>query len=320
MHHPFIKSGYIPPVLTDNRNFIYEKAVGTSPFPIAYKTDISAIPIFDQDKIPDCVENAVTFVKKYHDYKATGTVPDYARRFLAALTVKKDGFPIDNGTNIQNALSIAHDETNGGICESSFFSDDHTLDTRTFSDYVLIPQAAYRNATTHTIKSYAFLQDLSVNGLKNAIYQNGLVVVGALINQNWWTDVRGNVTWDKGAILPIRPPKTKDPKVDTTLSGHCFVLFGYDDQYIYFVNSFSSEWGDKGIGYFAVDEVPFIYEAAPIVDLTAEQIAALKQSSDALQQAEQVLQQNPSTAEVTLVGRLIAVITVILKSVFGGDK
>ncbi len=63
---PFPKTGYTPPAKADARNFPLEKAQAIVPFPASYKTDISAIPVFDQQHIPDCVENAVTLIKKWH--------------------------------------------------------------------------------------------------------------------------------------------------------------------------------------------------------------------------------------------------------------
>ncbi len=163
--------------------------------------------------------------------------------------------------------------------------DNHELDVATFSNKAALTDAANANGTQHTIASYAFVTDLTANGLKNAIHQNGVIVVGALINQNWWTNAAGLISWRKEDILPIRPPATHDRSVDTTLSGHCFVLYGYDEQYFYFVNSFGVEWADNGLGYFKVDELPFVYEAATVIDLTPAQIQALKDDIQAAQDA-----------------------------------
>ncbi len=292
MIRPLTNTGYTPPSVPDPRNFPLEKAQAVVPFPTSFKADISGVPVFDQQHIPDCVENAITFVKKYHTLKNYNLTPDLSRRFLATLTAQKDGFSLSEGTNVHNALYVAH---NVGICESQYLTDDHALDVSTFSNPANITPAATTNAATHKIESYAFVTDLSSNGLKNAIYQNGVVVVGALINQNWWTSIKGVVSWFAGDILPIRPPLTKDPKIDPSLSGHCFVLYGYDEQYFYFVNSFGTDWSEKGLGYFGVNEVPFVYEAATIIDLTPEQIQAVK---DDLAKVQVVLPTvNPNTID-----------------------
>jgi hypothetical protein len=316
MPQPLVKTGYQPPTTIDPRNFIYEKAIAPAPFPPSYKTDISAIPVFMQSKVPDCVENAVTFVKKYHEYKTKGAVTDLSRRFLAIITVQRDGFPLDDGTNLQNALYEAHST---GICESQYLADDHSLPTATFASTSFLTNNAYANATMHKIASYAFLSDKSVNGLKNAIYQNGVVVVGAIINQNWWTAKDSSVSWNALDILPIRPPTTRDPKVDPTLSGHAFVLYGYDDQYFYFVNSFGPTWGEQGRGYFKVDEIPFIYEAATIIDLTAIQIQTLKQTQQEVQQVADVIETlppNPNPVVLSALSQILILISNFIKLIF----
>lgn len=319
MERAFPKTGYTPPPVIDRRNFPLEKAQAIAPFPPAYKTDISALGVYDQSKIPDCVENAVTFVKRYHIKRDYNLLIDLSRRFLAIWTVIKDGFPLDEGTSIQNALYEAHKR---GICESSFLPDNHDLDIATFSNQKNLTDAANVNGTTHTISSYAFVTDLTSNGLKNAIFQNGLIVVGAIINQNWWTKSTGEVSWRKEDLLPIRPPKTRDPKIDPSISGHCFVLYGYDEENFYFINSFGVEWADKGTGYFKVDEVPFIYEAATIVDISPEKIQELKTIVSTV--SDQISHVDPSTIDgqkqLGLIAKLLQIISRFIAKLSGGGS
>lgn len=272
-------TGYRPPKAPDPRNFVLEKAQPVLPFPASYKTDLSALGVYDQEKIPDCVENAITKARQYHEYQATGAALNLCRRFLAYFTVKDDGFPISYGTSVENALKRAK---NTGICDASLFPDNHSLDEVTFST-VAPSQAAIDNAGTHKIQSYAFLSDFSAAGLKNAIYQNGIVIVGLKLDKNWWTDRAGDVTWDAGKILPLRIPTDAASE-----SGHAIILYAYDEQYFYCWNSFGVEWGQAGHGWFAADYLPFIYEAATIVDLTAEQIAQAKRANQIVDTIDQL--------------------------------
>lgn len=318
MPHAFTQTGYRPPEKKDPRNFDLAKAQPISPLPPAYKTDISALPIFNQQKLSDCVENGITYIKKYHEYKTTGQILDLARRSLVIPTVQMDGFPLSQGTSIQDALYQGHKK---GISETQYISDDHSLPESVFVSPASLTSAAQANALTHTIYSYAFVSDLSVNSLKNAIYQNGLVAIGATINQNWWTSKSGTVTWNASDILPIRPPLTHDPKIDPSLSGHLFVLYGYDEQYFYFVNSFGDTWGEKGTGYFKMDEVPFIYEAAAIVDLSLIQIQAIKNAQTATNDVENTIHSLPANATsnpviIAILLRAVNLISDYLKSFF----
>lgn len=276
------QTGYKPPLQKDPRNFPLEKAQAVVPTPPSYKTDLTGMPVFMQYQQPDCVENGVTYAKEYFDFKQSGTVTDLSRRSLVIPTVAQDGIPYDEGTSLQTALNVAH---NQGIAEASLFPDDHTMTVDAFVTGP-IPPAAVSNALTHKIASYAFVTDLSQVGLQNAIYQNGLVLIGIDIDDAWWTSKTGETSWAKSDILPIRPP-TGTSTTDATYSRHIVALYGYDEQYFYFVNWWSNQWAsdlvngnlgtDGGFGYFGINDLPSIYEAATIVDLTPDQITAIKQ-------------------------------------------
>lgn len=308
---PFGNTGYLPPINPDKRNFSLESAQAIAPFPANFQTDISNIPVFNQYKIPDCVENAVTFIRMAHQFKKDGKLTTLSRRFLAIETVKRDGFPLDQGTSIENALYVSHDE---GICEGVLLSDNHELDIHTFVNPGLITQGTKDNAARYKTKSYAFLTDKSINGLKNAIFQNGLVLVGGTIDENWWTAPNGQVSWSKKDIYPIRPPKSLNPGMNPSLSRHAFVLYGYDEGGFFLHNSFGPQWADNGNNYIPNAAMGIIYEAATIVDLTDDQVSALKNIQTDLQQTTDIIHnldpQNPQTPQIVLllnqVGGLIA--------------
>lgn len=304
---PFPPTGYTPPQQADLRNFILEKAQPVQPYPSSYKTDLTALGVYNQQSIPDCVENAVTLVKRYHIYKVSKVVSDLSRRFLAFNTVKLDGFSINNGTSLLNALKSAQKQ---GISESQYFTDDHSLDETTFST-TIPPQPAINNAATHTIKSYAFLSDLSEQGVKNAIYQNGVVIAGVKIDKNWWTAPNGQVSWQAQDILPIRIPT----EVAST-TGHCIVFYAYDDAFLYFWNSFSDEWGYSGHGWVGMDYLPYIYEAAVLIDLSEEQISQLKQVTNTLTDVEKIVINNPNSAEIGVISKILVAIKWYLWEIF----
>lgn len=257
---PNTNFGYRPPVEKDPRNWPLESVQPTQAFPSVHITDIApfklAQNVYMQGKIPDCVENAVCFAQRYEMWKTTNQIPNLCRRELAIKTVAMDGVAFANGTSLEVALKIAHDQ---GIGDAQYFPDDHTLDENTFIK-ATIPQQELDSAGVNKVSSYAFVTDLSANGLKNAIYQNGVVLVGIKVSDTWWTAPNGQVSWLSKDILPIRPIDPQNPEV----SGHCIALYGYDTQYFYFVNWWSPSWGDGGMGWFGLNDVPEIYEGAVI--------------------------------------------------------
>lgn len=307
MPKPLLNTGYRPPDIPDVRNFVLEKAQPIAPFPTSFKTDLTQLGVYHQHDISDCVENGITLVKRYHDFKNTNVVEDLSRRFLAALTVKKDGFPLTDGTSVENALGIAH---NQGICESTYFVDDHTLDSATFSDYNLIPTQAYQNALTHTIASYAFVSDKSFVGIKNAIYQNGVVVLAVTLDKNWWTAPNGNPSWQASDILPLRIPTDK-----ASWSGHVVVAYAYDENFIYIWNSFSDQWGYQGHGWFGPEYCKFIGEAATIVDLTADQIQKAKDATQIVNTID-TLKQVETPQNASLIASIVSTLWAKFLSLF----
>lgn len=277
MPFPLSNSGYLPPVKTDKRNFLLEGSQPLQAFPPSKMTDVSHIPVYNQLHLSDCVENAISTVKMFHEYQYNNNVLLLSRRSLVIPTVIMDGFPLSEGTSVQNGLYVAHKK---GICEVGYLNDDHTISEAQFVNPAAVFPSAVANATTHTIYSYAFLSNFTGDYLRNAINQNGVVLIGALINKNWWTAPDGRISWSKQDIFPIRPPLTKNASVDPSLSGHAFVLYGYDQGGFFFRNSFGNTWGDGGNNYLPNSFVPFIYEAAVLVDLTEDQILTQKEISD----------------------------------------
>ena len=114
-------------------------------------------------------------------------------------------------------------------------------------------------AIKYRIGGYAKVDDVSFEGLKKAIYVNGILIAGFTgSNQGWQTAY-------------IRPPK-----VGETLWGHAIALIGYNKDYIIGQNSWGDTWGDKGLFYIPKDYLPF--EAwAILTDLPSEFLADKKE-------------------------------------------
>lgn len=254
---PMLNTGYKPPVNVP----VLESSAPTTPFPATCITDITpfkldAANIYMQGQIPDCVENGVCFAKRYKAWKATGKITNPCRRELAIRTVANDGVPFLDGTSLDSALTVGFSQ---GIGDAQYFADDHTLSVDAF---IGAPIPAIEIASDEKIPPFTFLNDLSANGLKSAVAQHGIVLIGIKVSDWWWTAPNGATSWAMNDILPIRPPDATHPEV----SGHCVAIYGYDTEYFYFINWWSSEWGDKGHGWFGVNDLPFIYEAAVISD------------------------------------------------------
>lgn len=252
-------------------------AVGAPPE--VYSTDISKVPVLYQAKEPSCIGHATASGMMYYDEGRYSW--DYSPRFLYALAKKDDGNPTSPGTNYRQCLI---EGKNYGVCDNAQFSNDTSLPVNTYSDYKQIPQTAYDVAKDRKVASYVRVNDTSFQGIKNAIYQNGVVLLGVDLGVEWFTSTTGKTSWAKDDVLPLRPPKL-------VISGHAILAYGYDQNYIYFRNSWSTAWGDNGNGYFGPNYIPHVIEAWTFMDLTPEVVQNLKTQLSLAQQALILLQQ-----------------------------
>lgn len=107
-------------------------------------------------------------------------------------------------------------------------------------------------AIKYRIGGYAKVDDLSFEGLKKAIYVNGILQAGFTGSNQGWQSAY------------IRPPKAGE-----ITWGHAVALIGYNKDYIIGQNSWGNAWGDKGLFYVSKDYMPF--EAwAILTDLPSE--------------------------------------------------
>ena len=268
IEHEFKNSGHLksPKDRRDFRLHKVNKLIGAAPFiPPSYLTDLHNVPVLYQAKQPACIGHATAAGMMYLDDGAYSFA--YSPRFLYALCKRDDGIPDQDGTFYRQALKEAKQY---GVCDTIEFSNEVTLDPKLYKDTSLISQHAFDVAKDRLVKSYVAVSDLSLSGLKAAIYQNKVVLCGVKLGKEWWTDTNGNISWDKRAILPVRPPKS-------IVSGHAILLYGFDEHYVYFRNSWSNTWGDNGDGYFDSSYIPYVAEAWTFMDLAPEVITNLKQ-------------------------------------------
>ena len=265
MQH-FSTLGYVPSP-EDKRDFTLERVnniLGAPVVPVAYSTDLSAVPVLMQAQEPSCIGHATAAGMMYTDQGAYSY--DYSPRFLYALCKRDDGIPNVEGTYYRQALKEAQQY---GVSDNAQFPNDVTLDVPTYSNAALIPPEAFTVAKSRLVKSYVAVTDLSFNGLKAAIAQNKVVLLGVKVGSEWWTAKSGVTSWNAADLFPLRTPQI-------VISGHAIVAYGYDENYIYFRNSWSTEWGQNGNGYFGADYIPFVQEAWTFMDLAPEVVQQLK--------------------------------------------
>ena len=183
-------------------------------------TDISMIPVLNQKQLGACVGHAHAIIHAYHEYKETGNIKLFSPRYLYALSKKIDGLS-GEGTYPEITAKIQKEKGCATELKIPNNTDLSHLDyiNITETDDVIADAYPYRN------KGYAE-PTYTKEGLKQAIYQNGLVAITISVG-NYGTRIR------KGS-----------------LGLHRVVAYGYDGDKFYFRNSWGNNWGLNGDGYF----------------------------------------------------------------------
>ncbi len=139
-----------------------------------------------------------------------------------------DGFPIDAGTDIR---SIFKSITKSGALAFEEYGNATGISLK---DYAKAPTLTmYALAKPNGGQGYGFIKDLSFRGLKQFISDNGPAIILLRLGKDWWTKPSGGNSWAEKDILPLRVPKT-------IVSGHFVVAHSFDEDYIYFINSWSA--------------------------------------------------------------------------------
>jgi len=220
--------GYVPSP-PDSRDYILEVSKRLYiPSSIDYSSEMT--PVEDQGSEGSCVGFACDSFKEWQEKKDWERVINLSPRFVYEEARKIDGLPnCFDGTNLRAAMKVLNKK---GLCreETCPYIPNHP---------VTITQKMYKEALMYRIKEY---WNIRREDIKGALVQNGPIVAGVSVYQNWFAD-----SVEETGIIPLPSGKL--------LGGHAICLAGYDDDHIKFKNSWSTDWGAQGYGY-----LPWEYE------------------------------------------------------------
>lgn len=223
----------------------------STPIPTTFLPPYS-LAIKMQAQQPDCGANAGAELKQIFEQK------EYSEEYLWKKIKLIDNVPIDSGTTL---LAIMQTLQKTGVCDLSLLPNNPYISETDFADPSVITSAMNDSAANNKISNYAFQWSPSFQDIKTAIYNHKAVILLMRVGAEFWTSANGVSSWAEKDILPLSPnfPIT---------SGHFVLAYGYDENYIYFINSWSDTWGRKGIGYFAENYAGRVEELGTVIDLS----------------------------------------------------
>lgn len=195
-----------------------------------------------------------------------------------------DGWRLDSGTDNR---SLFKSMTKTGVLDFDMLGNEVALSLQDYA-HPTLSQAMKSNATTHSGYGYGFVQDLTWSGLKQFIFDHGPFILTVRVGVEWWQTADGMSSWQEKDVLPLRPLKS-------VVSGHFVLAHSYDEQYIYFLNSWSDAWGRKGHGYFGVNYMPWVNDGGTLFPLIFAKDLAFGMTDPDVYHLQKILNNDPRT-------------------------
>lgn len=269
--HSFEVSGAVtsPADPRDYKDTHVRNLLGSSGVPAHQDTNVPTqptVPVIYQGQTPSCVPSSRTWGFHYKYFLENGTYLTLSPRMGYALDKAADGVPNEQGTFPRTDLAQFQKL---GECSTEDFPNDVTLPLATYQNASLIPTQAAIDALR-----YNNIQYISVatdpDSIKAAIDDWKVVFLLVQIDAQWWTAPNGTTSWDAKDVLPVRPPTV-------VTSGHQIAIYGYDENFYYFANSFGNAWGNNGFGTMPIKAYqPFVKEAWSIEALPQDVVQGLE--------------------------------------------
>lgn len=227
--------------------------------PTSYATDISWLEAIWQDGTPSCGAHAWAHLKAILDHFDTGK-QKYSPRWSWLKIKEIDGHPLEVGTDMR---SIFRTGSERGACDYNLLPNVFPTTTEAYSDPSVASEEMRKNAHPRIIKAYGFGTPARI---KEHIYQNKAVLVLLDVGNTWW-----------GQKL-IWPFTRRD-------SGHFVVAYGYDEDWIYIIDS-----ADKNIPLKKLSPDYPVREVGTAIDIPDEEVKKLIAEKATLQKWVAALQ------------------------------
>ena len=240
----YTKLGALPRP-SDKRDILLGSVQAPASIPASFIPDVSWLVRNYQGQTPTCGAHAFSHFQAILEHALTPTVNQrYTPRFSWIEIKLIDGYPLEDGTDMRSIFKAAQ---NNGTADFEPLENDIILPIATYSEASAITPDMVTNASSKKISSYAF-GNTDFQSLCQYIYQSKAVLLLIKCDDGLWG--------------------TTTPTFTTPTYGHFIVAYGYDENFIYIVDSAdpSNDFAFKKIAkqYITAE---FIIESGTAIDL-----------------------------------------------------
>lgn len=182
-------------------------------YPKEYQADVSWLKTLWQNGYPECGAHAGAVFKAILEHVNDGLTRTYSPVYLWKKIKSIDEFAPEDGTDMRSIFKAL---AKFGVCDYVMLPtnyqeslEQHTKDNTT--------EEQNKNAQPNIIKAYAF-GETDVENIKRDLFLNKVLLVLVDVGDTWW-----------GQRI-VKKFSRKD-------GGHFIVAYGYDDYYLYIIDS-----------------------------------------------------------------------------------
>lgn len=263
-------------------------------------------PIYYQGQRPACGAHAGTWLKVVLDRQGGNPAANETPRYTW-INIKRDGSSPSEGTDMASIFKAL--QTYGGDTFEPL-ENDVTYDDADYAAVKFITSSMLKTGQANLLGTPAYVTDMSFSGLKQAINDHSYVLLLIDVCARFWTAANGTTSWSEAGVLPLGIPSSEFPVID----GHFIVAHSYDENYIYFANSFGPTWGRHGHGYFGQDYMPWVLEAGVAANLL-KPLSPVSPPLSTPVQIPSVTIQALQAQKISLLQQLIQVLTAKLNAI-----
>lgn len=191
--------------------------------------------IVDQGNIESCVPTCISTIYYYLTMKQSNHINFRISRLYLYYQVRKlYDIGTDDGSTIKDCINILHKD---GIVPEFLYP---YITSKVFNN-----PSEFLDRYSRFCKCLGF-KNISRKVIKQKLLQDHPVLCGIKLFDSVYSDEVKNT----GII------KFSD-EYDKILGGHCIILIGFDDdkKHYKFINSWGTNWGDKGFGYLPYEYI-----------------------------------------------------------------